>query len=259
MKIGCQIGVWGGSAVEAVKGMSVIGVEGIEVFTNHLVPYYGMESQAKGFLDDNNIKLTGAYFNSDGFISPQAEADVVSTASKAAEFLGKVGSPFIILNGGVSKNQKPDGFNDKDFKQLAKTMNSIGNAVQKYSVSACIHPHVGCMIESPKDLDKLLEYLDTSLVGLCLHAAHQFIAGFDPYEMYEKHANLVKYLHIGEVSSDKKGALLGEGVLDQKRLMKSILDAGYDGWIIIESSKQGVSPMDYVLHARKYIKQQLLG
>jgi len=76
--------------------------------------------------------------------------------------------------------------------------------------------------------------------------------------MYEKHAALVKYLHIGEIAADKKGALLGEGVLDQKRLMKAILDTGYDGWIIIESSKEGVPPKDYVLHAKRYIEEELL-
>jgi inosose dehydratase len=137
-------------------------------------------------------------------------------------------------------------------------MNSIGKAVPEYGVAACMHPHAGCMIESPQDLDRLLEHLDTALVGLCLHAAHQYMAGYDPYEMYEKHAALVRYLHIGEISSDKKGALLGEGVLDQKRLMKTILDAGYDGWIIIESSKDGVPPRDYVLHAKRYIEEELL-
>ena len=258
MKIGCQIGVWGGSAVDAARGMGAAGIAGIEVFTGHIVPYYGMEREGRDFLADNNIELSGAYFGNEKFISPEAEEDVVSEAQAAAKFLGAVGSRFIILNGGVSKDQKPDGFSDDDFKQLGKAMNSIGEVAQEYGVAACVHPHAGCMVESPNDLDRLLEHLDTSLVGLCLHSAHQVIAGYDPYEMYEKHAALVTYLHIGEIGADRKGALLGEGTLDQKRLMKAILDAGYDGWIIIESSKQGVPPKDYVLHARNYIEEELL-
>jgi len=259
MKIGCQIGVWGGSAEDAARSMGAAGIEGIEVFTGHLAPYYGVENEVKRFLAHNNIELSGAYFGSEKFISPEGEEDVVSEASTAAAFLGKVGSPFIILNGGVSKGQKPDGFSDGDVKQLGKTMNSVGKAVQKYGVAACMHPHAGCMIESLNDLDRLLEHLDTSLVSLCFHAAHQVIAGFDPYEMYEQHAALVRYLHIGAIGADNKGALLGEGVLDQKRLMKAILDAGYDGWIIIESSKEGVPAKDYVLHAKRYIEEELLG
>lgn len=258
MKIGCQIGVWGGSVEDAIRGMGAVGIDGIEVFTNHLKPYYGMEKEAQKFFEDNNIELSGAYFGHEKFISPEGEEDVVSEASAAAEFLGKVGSSFIILNGGVSKEQKPEGFSDDDFKQLGKTMNSIGKAVAEHDVSACIHPHAGCMIESPEDLDRLLEHLDTSLVGLCPHPAHQVIAGFDPYEMYEKHSELVRYLHIGAIDADQKGALLGEGILDQKRLMNAVLDAGYDGWIIIESSKEDVEPKDYVLHAKRYIEEELL-
>jgi len=258
MKIGCQIGVWGGSVEDAVKGMGSSGIAGIEVFTGHLTPYYGMEADAKDYLAQNKVELTGAYFNSDKFISSADQDAVVSEAVFAAKFLGKVGSPFIILNGGVSKNQKSEGFSEEDFKQLAKTMNAIGRAIRDYGVSACMHPHVGCMVETPNDVDRLLKYLDTSLVGLCVHAAHQVIANADPYEIYEKHADIVNYAHIGEISAENKGALLGEGVLDQKRLMTALLDAGFDGWIIVESSKDGVSPKDYVLHAKKYIEGELL-
>ncbi|MBD3183813.1 TIM barrel protein [Candidatus Poribacteria bacterium] len=258
MKIGCQIGVWGGSPEQTTKEMGSAGIEGIEVFTVHLNQYFGQEKGVRKFLEDNNIELTGAYFNNDKFISAEKEDEVLSEAVKAADFLAKVNSSFIILNGGVPKNQKPEGFNNDDFKQLAKTMNSIGKAVKNYGVSACIHPHAGCMIETPEELDKLLEYLDTSLVGLCLHAAHQVIAGADPYEMYEKHAALVTYLHIGAIGEGNKGAMLGEGILNQKRLMKPILEAGYDGWIIVESSKQDVPAKDYVLKAKDYIEKELL-
>jgi len=258
MKIGCQIGVWGGSAEGAARGMASAGIEGIEVFTSHLEPYYGMESAAREFLAGNGIELSGAYFGSDGFISPESEEAVVSEAAAAAKFLGAVGVGFIILNGGVGKTQEPDGFSDEDFAQLGKTMNRIGEAAREHGVAACVHPHAGCMVETLGELDRLLEHLDTPLVGLCVHAAHQVIAGSDPYEMYEKHAALVTYLHIGEINAENKGALLGEGVLDQKRLMGALLDAGYDGWTIIESSAEGVSPEDYAAHAKSYISEYLL-
>ena len=258
MKVGCQIGVWGGNVEDAITGMGSAGIAGIEVFTGHLVPYYGIESEARDFLAENKMELTGAYFNNDKFISPTDRDAVVNEAVFAAKFLGKVGSQFIILNGGVSKDQKTEGFSDDDFKQLAKTMNAIGKSVRDYGVSACMHPHVGCMIESPDDVDRLFQHLDTSLVGLCVHAAHQVIADCDPYEIYEKHAKLINYAHIGEIGKENKGALLGEGILDQKRLMKALLDAGYDGWIVIESSKEGVSPKDYALHSKNYIERELL-
>jgi inosose dehydratase len=258
MKVGCQIGVWGGNVEDAIIGMGSSGIAGIEVFTGHLVPYYGMESEAKDFLAENKVELTGAYFNSDKFISPADQNAVVSEALSAAKFLSKVGSTFIILNGGVSKSQKPQGFSHDDFKQLAKTMNAIGKSARDYGVLVCMHPHVGCMVESPNDVDRLLEHLDTAFVGLCVHAAHQVVANCDPYEIYEKHDKLINYAHIGEIGKENKGALLGEGILDQKRLMKALLNVGYDGWIVIESSKEGIPPKEYALHAKNYIEKELL-
>ena len=256
MKIGCQIGAWKGygGVVEAVRAMGAAGVEGIEVFVHHLKPYYGMESQAKEFLAENNIELAGAYFGHNEFISPEGEEEVVSETTALAKFLSKVGSSFIVLNGGVPEKQKPEGFDDDDFKQLGKTMNSIARSALEYGVSTCVHPHRGLMVVSLADVDRLLEYLDTSLVGLCFHASHQLAEGLDPYEMYEKHAGLVTYLHIAEPG----GAFIGEGVLDQKRLMKPILDAGYDGWTIVESSKPDFPQEEYMARAKKYIQEELL-
>ena len=261
MKIGCQIGVWkddGNTLLDAARTMAAEGIEGLEAFVQHVQPHYGKEEEARALLTDYGIELSGAYFGSEKFISPDDEESVVSEAAAAAQSLGELGEPFLILNGGVSKQQKPEGFSDADFRQLGQTMNRIGEAVQAHGVTACVHPHARCMVEAPDDLDRLLEYLDPSLVGLCLHAAHQVLIGADPYVMYEKHASLVRYMHIGAIGAGEKGALFGEGILDQKRLMNCLLDVGYDGWLIIESGKEGVSSKEYVLHATEYIRNELL-
>ena len=138
MKVGCQIGVWGGSVEDSIAGMSAAGIAGIEVFTNHLVPYYGMENEAKNFLAQKKIELTGAYFNNDKFISPAEQDAVVGEAVSAAKFLGKVGSKFIILNGGVSKEQNPEGFGDDDFIQLAKTMCTMERRLLQTKYFPCL-------------------------------------------------------------------------------------------------------------------------
>ena len=87
MQIGCQIGVWRSDTIDAVRGMGAAGLAGIEVFTAHIAPYYGMENDARDFLAYNRIELTGAYFNNDKFISSEGEEAVVSEAAAAASFL----------------------------------------------------------------------------------------------------------------------------------------------------------------------------
>lgn len=260
MKIGCHIGQWktGGDLEGIIKSVGESGIEGLEVFKHHVEPFYGKPEVIKELLSSTGVEMSGAYFGNDGFIFAEKEKEVLDEAADLCEFLGKVGSQFIVMNGGVSRKLRPDGFTEDDFKALANVMNGIGRIAKDRGVSAVIHPHLGMTVVSLADLDRLLNYLDVSLVGLCFHAGHQLLEDYDPYEMYEAHADLLRYCHIGDSSKGKEGALLGEGLLDQKRLMKPIIDAGYDGWMVIESAKEGVPQDEYVAHAIRYIREELL-
>ena len=256
MRIGCQIGIWKEGDFEAkIAGIGATGVPGVETFAAQLRPYHEDPGRLGAILDDAGLSLSGAYFGSDKLIDPGAEEEVVAEAVADCEFLSEVGGGFLLLNGGVGKGKPARTFSDEDFAQLAKVFNRIGAAAAERGVEAVTHPHAGCQVETPADLDRLAAAgLDWGRVGLCVHASHQLNIGADPYTIYEKHAERVRYAHIGNSTGDKKGALLGEGVLDQKRLMRPLLDAGFDGWIIIECGSPGVSPADYTADAVAYLE-----
>ena len=255
MRIGGQIGIWKkGDVKSAIVGMASAGLEGIETFTTHLEPFYAKPADFSRMLRDAGISLSGAYFNSTGFVDPAAEKSVLDAAAKACRFLAAVGGGFLVVNGGISKGDPPRTFSDAEFRQFAKVLNGIGGAAIASGVGAVVHPHLKCMVETPADVDRLLASgVDKGKVGLCVHAAHQFLVGADPYGIYEKHADWVRYAHIGN-AGQPGGCLIGEGALDQKRLMKPLLAAGFDGWIIIECGKQGVAPADYAADAIAYLK-----
>lgn len=256
MRIGCQIGIWKEGDFEAkIASIGATGATGVETFANQLRPYHGTPDRFKTVLGDAGLVLSGAYFNSAGFIDPAAEEKVVAEAIADCEFLRSVGGGFLVLNGGVGKGKPARTFSDEDFAQLAKVSGRIGAAAAERGVEAVIHPHAGCQVETPADLDRLAASgLDWDRVGLCVHASHQLNIGADPYTIYEKHAPRVRYAHVGNSTADRKGAFLGEGVLDQKRLMRPLLDAGFDGWIVIECGKPGVSPADYTADTIAYLK-----
>ena len=259
MRIGGQIGVWKGGLERVLSSIQAAGVAGIEVFAQHLEPFYPDPGQLRQKLRETDIVLSGAYFGTQDFISPEKEEDVVRKATEAIDCLNAVGGEFIILNSGVNKKQRPSGFTPEDYQQLAKVMNQIGEVALKQGVSASVHPHYQSMVETVQDLEKLLRHLDTSKVSLCVHAAHQVLVDADPYAIYEKYAHLVRYVHVGDNSSGDrfKGALLGKGVLDQKRLMRPLLEVGYDGWLIIEDDAEGVSPEEYARDAKRYFEEEL--
>jgi len=258
MRIGCQVNMWKNDDVEQViPAAGETGVKGIELFVKHIKPYYARPDALAELLRSAGLALSGAYFNSGGFIDPDAEESVLQEAHDACAFLAKVGAGYLILNGGVHKGQPPRTFSEADFGQLARVFNRIGADARDSGVKAVTHPHMGCMVETPADVSRLLDSgLDRELVGLCVHAAHQLKAGADPYEIYEKHASWVRYVHAGDANADGKGAFLEEGVLDQQRLMKPLLEAGYDGWVIIECGRPGTEPEEYAANAAAYLTAQ---
>lgn len=256
MKIGCQIGMWGFGRIEdALPVVAGLGCSGIEVFLEHLVPHYGSADKLKAKLQQAGLELPSVYFNSQDFIDPEKEGAVLSRAEAGLDFMTKVRSRFLVVNGGILKGYEGMTFSDDDFRQFAGVANQIGRMAQDRGLTAVLHPHWKCMVETPADVARLLaQGLDQKAIGLCVHAAHQLLAGADPYELYEKYADWVKYAHIGEHGAQGEPTRIGHGALDQKRLMKPLLEAGYDEWLIIEGSEPGISAEEYVRQGIEYLK-----
>jgi len=183
MRIGSQIGTWQCDDVEvAIAGMGAAGLGGIEVFTTHLEPYYDDPGRFRALLDAAGIELAGAYFNSTGFVDPEAEGAVLDDATQACRFIGAVGGGFLVVNGGISKGDPPQTFPDADFAQFATVLNRIGAVALKSGIGAVMHPHWKCTVETPEEVDRLVASgVDRDVMGLCVHASHQLLAGVDPY------------------------------------------------------------------------------
>jgi inosose dehydratase len=257
MRIGCQIGTWGDQDLrveEAIAQMGAAGYQGIETFVHHLEPYYDKPAAFQRLLDDAGIALSSVYFGDTRFTDPEGEDPIVSKAAQACDFLGKVGCGFLVLNGGIFK-EEGQTFSDAEFAQFAQVANRVGAESKARGVCTVLHPHLECMIESCEDLERLVEAgLDREVVSLCVHAAHQVYVKVDPYKIYEKYPDWVRFVHIGDSNEDGSDEILGMGVLDQERLHKPIFELGYDGWIIIEAAKEGVSGLEYADRARDHMK-----
>ena len=272
MKLGIQIGAMAidwrdkGATEEAqscdaaIEMTGAIGLQGLEVFERHIMDYYEKPEYMKEILGKAGVALTGAYFHLNAALTDGAAE--LQRARKACEFMSRVNGEYLVLNGGPPYDAG-NTYTPGDYKTMAQVANSIGEIGASHGVSVVMHPHFKFMVETNDNLEAALAAgLDPGKVGLCVHASHQVLAGSDPYAMYERHADLVTYVHVGngKLQGDKHvGTLLGEGDLDQKRLMNPLLDAGFDGWIIIECSQDGISTKDYAANTLEYLKTSFTG
>jgi inosose dehydratase len=278
MKIGAQVGLWKGNLNGALQDIQSAGLEGIETF--ELGEYYNKPNELKSLLNKYNVTLTGMYYGGD-FITPETQKQELKKATTAIEFLPKVNGEFLILNSG--SNRKEEGYPILAYDRLADTMNKIGKIGRDYGINVAVHPHFGTMVETRKQVDTLMERLDPDLVSLCPHASHFLYTGTNPYKIYKVYAKHVIYVHVSDmkgidkiteaykqIRKKKRGrdevfkemkirsTNLGQGEIDQKALMKPLLKAGFNGWIIIEGLDPENTPQEGIEISANYLRKEFV-
>ena len=108
-------------------------------------------------------------------------------------------------------------------RQTAKVMNGIGKiALDQYQIKADIHPHVGGLIENPRQIDALMRQTDPKYFSLAPDTAQLWMGGGDPVEIFEKYKHRIVYMHYKDLRAynrslrDYMGNVveLGRGVID---------------------------------------------
>lgn len=262
MQFSAQIGIWTDyEQIERERVTEVIGhagnagLDGIEIFSQHLAYFHNAPDQLAAELATAELDLSGVYFNVD-----HEDADKhVEATDRHAETIATVDGDVLVVGAGPDLADETTRV-PADFEAMADMLNRITERAATHGVETVLHPHRGQLIETPDDLESLLEAgLDQDAVGLCPHAVHQSAVGADPYTIYEDHADWVRYLHVSDTTEDADGDLMGEGVLDQHRLHDPLFGAGYDDWIVIEGRTDDTTATEYVDHARAYVREELAG
>jgi inosose dehydratase len=111
------------------------------------------------------------------------------------------------------------------------------------------HHHLGTYVETPDDVERLLELTD---VQLCLDTGHLLLAGGDPVSALRDWSGRVGPVHIKdgdtkilaqalvdgvdlrELMGRGGFAPLGEGELDLPAVVRVLDEIDYAGWVVIE-------------------------
>jgi len=95
---------------------------------------------------------------------------------------------------------------------------------------------VGSVIETREEIDRLFAMVDRSVVFQGPDIGHLLWAGVDPVAFCRDYAADIKSVHI-KFSEAGIFAELGEGCVDFPALFSVLEDAGYEGWIIVETDR----------------------
>ena len=135
------------------------------------------------------------------------------------------------------------------WRRLLSTLDRISDRSRERGVNAVLHPHVGTMIESRAEVERVLE---GSGVPLCLDTGHLLIGGTDPVELAKSVPDRISHTHLkdvdasfaarvqaGEISytdavRDGMYRPLGAGDIDIAGIVAVLEAHGYGGWYTLE-------------------------
>jgi inosose dehydratase len=132
---------------------------------------------------------------------------------------------------------------------LLRNLDRISDAAAHRGLLATLHPHVGTMVETGAEADRVLA---GSHIALCLDTGHLLIGGGDPVRLAVEHPDRVGHVHLKDVRLDlaervRRGEIsyteavaqgmyvpLGAGDVDIAAIVRSLEADGYQGWYVLE-------------------------
>ena len=165
--------------------------------------------------------------------------------------------------GGRADDPRTPSFTDAAWTELADVLHTIADEAAALGHPTVFHPHAGTYVETPAEIERLLETTDEDRVGVCLDTGHHLVGGADPVADLRLLGERVRHVHLKDVDGAVLTALraghyaglddavrdglfteLGAGVLDLDGVL-SILEArDYDGWLMVEQDRSMGPPSE---------------
>ena len=150
--------------------------------------------------------------------------------------------------GGHGYDSRPE-LDELNWKTLLHNLDRIDALAARRGVVATIHPHVGTMVETGTDVQRVLT---GCAIGLCVDTGHLMVGGTDPVALTRDNVERVAHVHLKDVDAGLAQQVLdgsmtftaavrtgmfrplGQGDVDIASMVATLDAYGYPGWYVLE-------------------------
>jgi inosose dehydratase len=236
--------------------------------------YHGVELGPLGYLptdpsvllpelEARGLQLCAGYVM-EPLADPAALARTSTRTRETAAILAAAGAEVLVVIDDMyparasvaGRSAVAERLDEQAFEGLVESAQAVARiAKEEFGLVAAFHHHVGTYVEFRDEVDRFFAATDPSLIDVCVDSGHAAYAGIDPIELFDAHADRVRYLHLKDVdpavlarvapdglSFDDAVAAgmfcpLGRGAVDYPRLFERMEAATYQGWVSVEQDR----------------------
>ena len=264
---------------QCVSEMALAGFTGSEVGNK----YPKDPAVLKPMLELRGIEICNAWFSTFLISKPYEQTEV--EFEKHVAFLAAMGAKVVGVSeqsystqGDQSQPVFEDKYemNDQEWELLCDGLNRLGKlSLEKYGVALTFHHHMGTVVQSAAETDRLMAGTDPKYVGLLFDSGHFAYCGENPVEQVKKHGKRIKHVHLKDIRPDvvrevreqklsflegvRRGAFTipGDGCVEFAPIFKVLAESGYEGYMVVEAEQDPAkaNPLEYAIRARKFIAE----
>jgi inosose dehydratase len=240
-----------GSVETAVRDIASVGYQGVEVFDGNLVAFADRPEVLTDVLAETGTELVSVYTGAN-FVYADVLPDEMFRIRRACELAAAFGAGRLVVGGGA---RRAVGATEEDYDRLAAALDSVVDLAAEHGLDASYHPHLGTIVESPDELDRLMS---RSRIGFCPDTAHLAAGGGEPAAQIRQYGDRLRHVHLKDLARETGQFLpLGAGDLDLLDIVRAVREADYDSWLVVELDAYDGDPRAAAERSLAHLQQLL--
>ncbi len=179
------------------------------------------------------------------------------------------------VQGGPKHVFERPSYSDTQWERTAEGLNLLGRITRENGMWMSYHYHMGTMVQTAAETERLMEMTDPEAVFLLLDTGHAHYAGDDPLALAQKYVHRIKHVHLKDIRADvleqvharkmnfldsvKAGVFTvpGDGCIDFRPIFQVLAEHKYEGWMVVEAEQDPdkANPLAYATKARDYLRE----
>jgi inosose dehydratase len=141
-----------------------------------------------------------------------------------------------------------------DWQDYGRKLTMLAERMSEFGVNMAFHHHMGTIVETDMEVDLLMRHTGAA-VGLLYDSGHSAFAGGDPVALAKRHVDRIVHVHCKDcrrqvletarrddmsfMAAVMAGIFTvpGDGCIDYPAILKTLADAGYSGWLVVEAEQ----------------------
>src|SRR5262249_18054349 len=177
----------------------------VESFINYFMAYMDKPGDLQKKIDEIGVKFVTI---SNGgplemaFEDPSKRQKLLDDHMRLVRFIKQLGCDHLKIN---TNGRRASGTTAEDLKQMAITLNELGNRITSEGLRFGVHGHMWTKFENRREIDAIAESTDPRYVNFVLDTGHITMAGIDPVELTRAYGSRIIEFHLKDVMPEHRG------------------------------------------------------